>query len=79
MNDIVRKNIIHTLQYYVTKAREHGYTDEELRRVVEETQSDVRRAMKKHAKKGGRPVTLISLLEVRHRQMVERRNQSNNQ
>lgn len=79
MNYIVRKNIIHTLQYYVTKAREHGYTDEELRRVVEETQSDGRRAMKKHAKNGGRPVNLTSLLQIRHRQMVERRNQSNNQ
>lgn len=77
MNNIVRKNIIHTLRHYVTKAREHGFTDEELRRVVEETQSDVRRAMKEHAKNDGRPVTLTSLLQIRHHQMVERREQNN--
>ena len=77
MNDVVRKSITRTLQYYVTKAREHGYTDEELKRVVEETQNDIRRAMKEHARNGGRPVTLTSLLQVRHRQMVERRKQTN--
>lgn len=78
MNDIVRKSSVRTLQYYVAKGREHGFTDEELRRVVEETWNDSRRAMMYHAKYGGRPASLKSLLQVRHNQMLERRGQSHN-
>ena len=78
MHNVVKKSITNALERYVEKGREAGFSDEELKRVCQETWQDSIEAMNRAARKNQCPARLIDLLRHRHEQMVERHNSNVN-